>query len=534
MTKREIILLASTLVFISAIAFLRANYLYTPIVDDAFIFFRYAENIVNGHGIVWNIGEKPVEGYTSFLYLVVFIIAKLLSIEPVFFSIAFGVICSTLTLYFAFLIYKLLNPDLITENLFTVFIIAVSPIFLYWSVAGMDTSFYSMFLLFTVYFFLKLPDTNKPILIKGALFGLLCMIRFEAVLFFLFSLLYLAKGKNSFFKIKINKTTMLFALGFTAIFGTYFIWRCIYFGYFLPNTFYAKVGGGTEELLGGLKYTLNSFRTLYGMDWIVIIGSLLFFRPKMLTDKSWFLLSLSLLSIITTIIIGGDHFFPGRFILPILPLLFVVLPSSLNRFFNLKIFQKTKPGYVVFALSIIMIIVLINKPVYQQAISGAENIIVSKKEIVIVRDLWANEEVVEWQHAFILMGNALKKIANENQTIATIPIGAIGYYSKMRVIDMVGIVDPVIAHEEFSYEYTKEWTPGHDKGDGEYVLSRKPDYIQLTGYLTRTPKKKPHESEFKLKSVKEIWNSEEFHRDYEFFPIEVINGWYYNLFKRKC
>jgi hypothetical protein len=188
---------------------------------------------------------------------------------------------------------------------------------------------------------------------------------------------------------------------------------------------------------------------------------------------------------------------------------------------------------MMFLLSIVMVIVLINKPVYLQAISGAENIIESKKEIVIVRDSWANEEVVEWQHAFILMGKALKNIANENETIAAIPIGAIGYYSKMNVIDMVGIADAFIAHEEFTTEYTKEWTPGHDKGNGEYVLSRKPDYIQLTGYLTRTPIDKPHESEFKLKSVKEIWNSEEFHRVYEFFPIEVADGWYYNLFKRK-
>ncbi len=33
--------------------------------DDAFISFRYARHLVEGHGLVWNPGER-VEGYTNF------------------------------------------------------------------------------------------------------------------------------------------------------------------------------------------------------------------------------------------------------------------------------------------------------------------------------------------------------------------------------------------------------------------------------------------------------------------------------------
>src|SRR5450631_2074674 len=36
--------------------------------DDAFITLRYARNLVEGNGPVWNPGER-VEGYTSFLHL---------------------------------------------------------------------------------------------------------------------------------------------------------------------------------------------------------------------------------------------------------------------------------------------------------------------------------------------------------------------------------------------------------------------------------------------------------------------------------
>ena len=37
--------------------------------DDAFISFRYARNLAEGHGLVWNPGEA-VEGYTNFLWVV--------------------------------------------------------------------------------------------------------------------------------------------------------------------------------------------------------------------------------------------------------------------------------------------------------------------------------------------------------------------------------------------------------------------------------------------------------------------------------
>jgi arabinofuranosyltransferase len=38
------------------------------IQDDAFISFRYAQHCAEGHGLTWNIGEQPVQGYTNFLW----------------------------------------------------------------------------------------------------------------------------------------------------------------------------------------------------------------------------------------------------------------------------------------------------------------------------------------------------------------------------------------------------------------------------------------------------------------------------------
>ena len=49
--------------------FLWNSLYYAPyVVDDAFISFRYARNLVEGHGLVYNPGEH-VEGYSNFLWV---------------------------------------------------------------------------------------------------------------------------------------------------------------------------------------------------------------------------------------------------------------------------------------------------------------------------------------------------------------------------------------------------------------------------------------------------------------------------------
>ena len=537
MSKTKIILLLSLLLYFAVFNFLRNNYLYTTILDDSFIFFRYAENVFNGFGFVWNIGEQPVEGYSSFFYLVLLIIAKSLTLNLELFAIVLGTVTSALTLFYSYLIYELLfsnNNKTHTANIVTVIILTLSPACSYWSGAGMETSLYSMFIVLTFYYFLKLPENSKSSLLKGILFGILCVIRFEAVLFFVIATYYQLKAENSYFKIKLTKSSFLLILGFTIIFGTYFIWRWSYFGYFLPNTFYAKTGGGLQQIAGGFLYVIKALRLFYGFAWIPILLVSVFFRKEMIKKQSAFLLFVGIASLLTTVLVGGDHFHLGRFVLAILPFLFVFFPPALANLLstNFKTI-KLNPSIVVGILLISIFALLLAKPVNQETFRGFQNLLSDQKKIIEVYDKSTEREIVEWQNGFVIMGKTLNKIADKNDYIAAVPIGAIGYYSKIGVIDMVGIVDPIIAHEKLAEDHIKKWTAGHTKGDGNYILSRKPKFIQLTDYLTRTPLEKPHKRSLQFKSVEEIWNAEDFHREYEFYPVEVIDGWYYNLFKRK-
>lgn len=530
--RKNLIVFFSILIFISLFTSLRSAYIYTTIVDDSYIFFRFVENIAGGNGIVWNIGENVVEGYSSFLYLVLLLIAKLLSFDLELFSIIAGVFCASAHLYIVYLIFEKFFPSLTRENIFTLIILLLSPAFLYWSAAGMETNFYSLGLLLSVYAFINIPELNKYYLLKGVFFGMICLIRFEAILFFLFTLFYLTININSKLKFRLSKQSLLFCLGFLIIFAPYFLWRWNYFGYFLPNTFYAKTGGEIEQVTGGLLYSLRSIRLFYGVFWIFIAIVAFHFRFKMLSPKAWYLIGLGTISVFTTVLIGGDHFSYGRFFIPVLPLLFVFFPPALNNFLSIKPLKKYSSVLKISFIFILLIIMMLFKLPYQQAIYGIENLISGKKDIVVVYDSDVGEEVIEWEHGFTLMGITLREIASPNESVAAIPVGIIGYKSMMKVYDMVGIVDPYIAHQKFDPRYLSQWIPGHNKGDGSYILSRKPDYIQLTDYITRKPQPEPSPRSLSFKSINEIWLSDKFQKDYKFRYVEVADGWYYNFYQK--
>jgi len=60
------------------------------------------------------------------------------------------------------------------------------------------------------------------------------------------------------------------------------------------------------------------------------------------------------------------------------------------------------------------------------------------------------------------------------KTVATAAIGKIGFFSAATTVDMLGLTDPVIAHEAVA---AKDFQPAHLKYDPDYVLSRQPDLI---------------------------------------------------------
>ena len=117
--------------------------------------------------------------------------------------------------------------------------------------------------------------------------------------------------------------------------------------------------------------------------------------------------------------------------------------------------------------------------------------------------------------------------------VAANAVGALGYYSDLRILDMLGLNDSHIAHHGHK---EAGQIPGHQVGDGRYVLSREPDYIIFHGIkpIYRVDSTLPY-----FIGDRELASLPEFRAEYEAVTIELNNdveeygGQEASLFRRK-
>ena len=103
----------SVIIFFLAVAVRLVFHALTSFTaDDAFITFRYADNIAAGHGFVYNLGQR-VLGTSTPLFTFILSTLSALSVKPVIGALMIGLLCSGLT---AVVIYRLAHLDLIKRR----------------------------------------------------------------------------------------------------------------------------------------------------------------------------------------------------------------------------------------------------------------------------------------------------------------------------------------------------------------------------------------------------------------------------------
>jgi hypothetical protein len=522
----------SFLIIFVAITLINLRQMYTSYVDDAFIFLRYANNIAHGYGFVWNPGSAPVEGYTSFLFLMLLVIIRLLGFTSISANGWLGIISSAIALLLTWKLVETILPGKPLVWIIVYGVVGAAPILISWTTEGLDITFYTAILLSATLAYLLSNEGKVSIWVVGLLFTLLALARPEGILLF---------GITGIFEIIRNfrlerkiffRRLILLILPFLLIYVPYFIWRWSYFGYIFPNTYYDKTGAGLIQIKGGLVYWWQSINGVFGLSLILLAVSLLFIpliRSRKVNPKIAYLV-LVVLSIWGYVVMdGGDHFSGGRFILPSIPFLVILAASGF-----LALYQKNRLTLILAGLALVLMAYnSFKNPEYTVIRHHLGDAFKARTVALPAADPKYYQILQQYDVGFAIMGNTLKKVVPANESIAVTPIGAIGYYSNLTVFDMLGVVDPVISHEPFDPVYIATWRPGHDKGDGKYILSLHPDYIELLDYLTSKPMAEPDSNMLQYKSVFEIWNDPEFHAEYEFHPLAVGNGWYYNLYRRK-
>ncbi|MDX1613758.1 MAG: hypothetical protein R3300_05565 [Candidatus Promineifilaceae bacterium] len=413
-----------------------------PGIDDAYIYLVYAENILDAEGIVYNTGGERVEGFTSPLWLVLVTITTALCDRPETCLLAASLLLTAAAL--ASLWYYISGGHLLHGRslLFLVWVFA-SPAFIFWmTLPLMDVSLWSALLVLTSVAVLKGSSSR----VAAIMIALLILARPEGMLWgFFFVVLFALRntGRNGIATLwpKV-RTPLALYVGTVSILVSL---RLAYFGYPLPNTYYAKVSPDVSyNLLQGAKY-LAGFIANYPLDMALIVGAtfagLLFKLPKIVAwisgrsaridpqrELNYSLMALVvMLGLLTPILSGGDHFKLFRFYQPIWPLM--ILPVL----FMVDDLQRTAKGSRRY-LALSVFILLIGLTPTRSWGRLSESLIAREFRLV--------------ESGRVLAESLNRLFEQEAPTVAYAAVGALAYHYDGDVYDIYGLNNVAMAHSE--------------------------------------------------------------------------------------
>lgn len=479
------------LVFALSLGFLYwyADSIRDWVLDDAYISFRYAENFAESKGMVFNEGER-VEGYTTFLWVFVLGLAHKMGFDTVsaakFLGAALSVGCLLLLALGGRFVRGL---DAATAAI-ALLLLASSATFTTWAISGMEVPLVGLLGLLAVLLYLRgrADDSNSSYVAAGLVCALAAMTRPDA------GLLFVALAGDRFVARFRSGSRGLVALttGLVVLYGPYFLWRYLYYGFLLPNTFYAKVGGTLAQLSRGLEY----FTRFSGASFVILsvaVAGLLVAEPLRRRYGSVRVIPAYLiLHTLYVIAVGGDAQPSFRFFGEVMPLLCLWAAMSCVALVSVPwrvVFVGLAIGFNLF-----------------QAIQHP-----------LMLPFVRSDKVAERGE---LAGLWLRKHAAPDAVIATNTAGSIPYFSRLRAIDMLGLNDSHIAH--LQVENMGAGIAGHEKADGDYVVARRPTFIMFD---SATGSRKPRRP-----SDEQIWKNEDFHELYGFHTFAVGKGRSFNVY----
>lgn len=493
----------------------------TWILDDAFISFRYAENLVNGFGLTFNPGGDIVEGYTNFLWTLILAGTIALGWEPV---LTAQFLCTALALATLLLAYRgargwwptgvwaLLPPALL----------AINPSFLLYTTrgSGMETALVT-FLSLIALLLLWRAQHVKSGLVVGIFAGVVCalvvMARPDGALvplaggIVLSMHLWSREGRAWAFP-----TLGGLIIGFSVLYLPYFAWRWSYYGFLLPNTFYAKTGATVAQVQRGWYYTRDFFQSLGLRSLIVLLGlsgvamvrtwwqgdDLSPSSPPSPSRRSPAVLLWTFLLLTAGYVtaVGGDHFPLWRFFVVVTPPLMLLithgaveawhLTSSLSTWLSATL--STRPSSSLMARAIWGISFI------PTAVAVMALLLFTVLNITPLPSLDSRDPRGRiWGEHYVALKNRelgwwVRFNTPPDAVIATGIAGAMPFYGHRTVIDTLGLNNVHIAH--LDVDTMGEGVAGAEKTDTEYVLNQQPDYIPhaTSGAFADNPRFQQH------------------------------------------
>jgi len=300
-------------IYLLYVILLTALYFYFPFsAEDSYIVARYAYNFGTYGELAYNI-EEPISALTSpFHAILEGLLYSLIKYDPVVIWKFFSVILLFLTI-------GILQSLLISKSQKTFFFISValSSSILLWTVGGLETPLL-MFLvsLFTLIFLKKNTDNINALILLGILSGVIFLTRFDSAIFLLPISLYILW----FNKDRLSNISA-FLIPAICIVLLWFVFSKLYYGHFMPTSFFAKKPGLSIQ---------DIIATLSGLLWtgaLPIAGYVLYQKNEFLSSSKNKIILIGLFFVILYMFtMANKHMmFSFRAFVPYLPIVFFIL-----------------------------------------------------------------------------------------------------------------------------------------------------------------------------------------------------------------
>ena len=435
--------------------------------DDMMISLRYARNLADGEGLVWNPGEK-VEGITNPLWTVILAVPHWFA-EPVEVSlwvIGLNALLFALLLLLTYSLVLRLGGSPLTAGLVCV-ALATSMAAVHWAAAGGETVLLSVFLVALARELLR--PAARGALTRAAVFGGLAFwTRMDAAVVVAvlgLATWALAGDRRS----KPWLRGLVVVLAFPVLLT---LFRVVYYGDWLPNTYYLKARGWDGKTIAGLHY-LTRWLGQHGLL-LLPLGCVLFLRRRAVP------LGLACLVHIAYVVsVGGDELPRQRFFVPVLPWIFALA------FLGIEVLatrlagraeegeadedmapEPAGPGGVLAAV-VMLTVMGLGGATYPGLISAESS----------------RRSQSETANAYL--GLTIRQNTAPDAVVAHFWAGAAAYFSDRAGVDLLGKCDPHIARLEGHEGLVR---PGHNKYDFAYSLAKEPDVVVGgIGFMTPPP-----------------------------------------------
>jgi hypothetical protein len=440
------------------------SWLYrTFVIDDAYITFRFVQQWINGNGLLFNIGER-VEGYSNFLWIVLLAPFAALGVDLEVAAKILGVTCSAVTLWMTWRAATHMGlPG------FAPLLMAAMAPFAAWTMGGLETVLFSALVVTSAYLFVREEERwatqGRASAWSGFAFALLALTRPEGLLFggvaVLLRLWTLWQRRQW-----PARHDWLRGFLLLVIVGGYFLWRFSYYGYWLPNTVYAKqMGGHPRGLVEGVYYLYETLVALGGFALLALPAAALIGGKRLgVAEHYW--LSASGALLLFLFISGGDWMPFNRFAVHGLPLIVLGVEAGLVRLAATWGSISSK-GWG-------------QRPLLTLVVGGQLLFFLVQSANVLVLQRSVLQPLS--QRYGPVTGYLAAQSWQAGDAIAVIDAGYVPYALplEVRAVDMVGLTDGHIAHlpPQFPGGLTGQGD-GFGKWDPDYVLAQEPRYIHL-------------------------------------------------------